>query len=235
MRFTIRTAFALVRLSSGKIPTPVLLTLAYFYLLHALLLPASSSCEPPTNSIRRSSRDFNMLELANMTTEAPPPSFQTSWSASESDSAALTTMDVTDQPLNGSATDSAAAAQNANGANNNNRVAVAVACVQCRSRHLKCDGATRCSRCVAEGIACSYVKSRRGWKGPRKSSQRLVTVHPPGSNIGTIIFFIISKLPSSALFIFSPTSPSTPRHILTLSLLSRSRPTRQDSQLCFAA
>ena len=154
-----------------------------------------------------------MLELANMASEGPPPPFQTSWSASESDSAALTTMDLTDQPLNGSATDSAAAAQNANGASNNNRVAVAVACVQCRSRHLKCDGATRCSRCVAEGIACSYVKSRRGWKGPRKSSQRLVTVHPPSSNIGTILFFIISEPPSSKLFIFPPKSPSTPcRH-----------------------
>jgi hypothetical protein len=140
-----------------------------------------------------------MLELANMTTEGPPPSFQTSWSASDSDSAALTAMDMTDQPLNGSATDSAAAGQNANGANNNNRVAVAVACVQCRSRHLKCDGATRCARCVAEGIACSYVKSRRGWKGPRKSSQRLVTVHPPGSSIGTILFSSISE-PSSSQF-----------------------------------
>jgi hypothetical protein len=49
------------------------------------------------------------------------------------------------------------------------RAAVAVACVACRSRHLKCDGESRCGRCVAEGLQCSYVKSRRGWKGPRKN------------------------------------------------------------------
>jgi hypothetical protein len=51
----------------------------------------------------------------------------------------------------------------------NSRAAVAVACVACRNRHLKCDGATQCGRCAAEGIPCSYVKSRRGWKGPRKN------------------------------------------------------------------
>jgi len=140
-----------------------------------------------------------------MTPEGPPLSFQTSWPASDADLAAPPAMDVNEQPLNGSATDAAATAQNANGANNNNRVAVAVACVQCRSRHLKCDGAARCSRCVAEGIACSYVKSRRGWKGPRKSSQRLVTVHPPGPSIGTIISFIVSE---TALFcVVNPVPP----------------------------
>ena len=65
-----------------------------------------------------------MLQLANMPTDPPPPSFQTSWPASEPDST-LTAMDVADQPLEGSATDGAASAQNTNGANNNNRVAVA--------------------------------------------------------------------------------------------------------------
>jgi hypothetical protein len=49
------------------------------------------------------------------------------------------------------------------------RAAVAVACTNCRSRHLKCDGQQPCSRCLQEGLAeCSYMKSRRGWKGPRK-------------------------------------------------------------------
>lgn len=89
----------------------------------------------------------------------PPSSFQTSpWLPPEADAATVGNNTMT--PL-----DAAAAS------NNINRAAVAVACVQCRSRHLKCDGAVRCSRCVADGIACSYVKSRRGWKGPRKSTR----------------------------------------------------------------
>jgi hypothetical protein len=49
------------------------------------------------------------------------------------------------------------------------RTSVAVACVPCRSRHLKCDGGVRCSRCRADGVECTYIKSRRGWKGKRKS------------------------------------------------------------------
>ncbi|KAF2471076.1 uncharacterized protein BDR25DRAFT_30155 [Lindgomyces ingoldianus] len=49
------------------------------------------------------------------------------------------------------------------------RASVAVACVPCRSRHLKCDGGVRCSRCKADGVECTYIKSRRGWKGKRKN------------------------------------------------------------------
>jgi hypothetical protein len=49
-----------------------------------------------------------------------------------------------------------------------NRASVAVACVPCRSRHLKCDGGVRCTRCRNEGVDCTYIKSRRGWKGKRK-------------------------------------------------------------------
>ena len=59
-----------------------------------------------------------------------------------------------------------------NGQNGQNgaqaRTSVAVACVPCRSRHLKCDGGVRCSRCRADGVDCTYIKSRRGWKGKRK-------------------------------------------------------------------
>lgn len=53
----------------------------------------------------------------------------------------------------------------------NQRASVAVACVPCRSRHLKCDGGVRCSRCKADGVDCTYIKSRRGWKGKKKSKQ----------------------------------------------------------------
>lgn len=46
---------------------------------------------------------------------------------------------------------------------------VALACTECRSRHLKCDaGVPACSRCVADKRECCYVKSRRGWKGTRR-------------------------------------------------------------------
>lgn len=46
---------------------------------------------------------------------------------------------------------------------------VALACTECRSRHLKCDaGMPVCSRCLADKRDCRYVKSRRGWKGTRR-------------------------------------------------------------------
>ncbi|KAF2115109.1 hypothetical protein BDV96DRAFT_494084 [Lophiotrema nucula] len=66
---------------------------------------------------------------------------------------------------NGHSTQSDQNGQNAAAA----RTSVAVACVPCRSRHLKCDGGVRCSRCRADGVDCTYIKSRRGWKGKRKS------------------------------------------------------------------
>lgn len=46
---------------------------------------------------------------------------------------------------------------------------VALACTECRSRHLKCDaGSPSCSRCLADKRDCNYIKSRRGWKGTRR-------------------------------------------------------------------
>lgn len=51
------------------------------------------------------------------------------------------------------------------------RASVAVACVPCRSRHLKCDGGVRCSRCRTDNVDCTYIKSRRGWKGKRKNKE----------------------------------------------------------------
>ncbi|KAL4886674.1 hypothetical protein BJY04DRAFT_228462 [Aspergillus karnatakaensis] len=44
-----------------------------------------------------------------------------------------------------------------------------LACLLCRHKHLKCDGATPvCSRCLAAGTECQYTPSRRGYKGPSK-------------------------------------------------------------------
>ncbi|PBP16701.1 c6 zinc finger domain containing protein [Diplocarpon rosae] len=48
------------------------------------------------------------------------------------------------------------------------RATVPSACVQCRSKHLKCDGLQPCARCASNSFECEYVKSRRGFKGPRR-------------------------------------------------------------------
>ncbi|KAH7326368.1 N-terminal binuclear Zn cluster-containing/DNA binding domain-containing protein [Stachybotrys elegans] len=46
---------------------------------------------------------------------------------------------------------------------------VPAACLGCRNKHLKCDGRSPCSRCVASNTECHYVASRRGYKGPRRA------------------------------------------------------------------
>jgi len=55
--------------------------------------------------------------------------------------------------------------------NNKDRATVPSACVQCRSKHLKCDGLNPCTRCTSNSFECVYVRSRRGFKGPRKNAQ----------------------------------------------------------------
>ncbi|KAF2476605.1 uncharacterized protein BDR25DRAFT_210137 [Lindgomyces ingoldianus] len=46
---------------------------------------------------------------------------------------------------------------------------VALACIQCRSRKVKCDATTPfCKRCQVDGKLCGYLKSRRGGR-PRRS------------------------------------------------------------------
>jgi len=60
---------------------------------------------------------------------------------------------------------------------NKDRITVPSACIQCRNKHLKCDGLIICTRCSSNGFECLYVKSRRGYKGPRKN-----TVKNPESN-----------------------------------------------------
>jgi hypothetical protein len=84
------------------------------------------------------------------------------------------------------------------------RASVAVACVPCRSRHLKCDGGVRCSRCRADGVDCTYIKSRRGWKGKRKNKPEdqvspvaingVQTPHVPISNGHMVNGTIIAQL-----------------------------------------
>ncbi|KAF7557378.1 hypothetical protein G7Z17_g716 [Cylindrodendrum hubeiense] len=51
--------------------------------------------------------------------------------------------------------------------------AVPSACLACRSKHLKCDGWKPCSRCTSANLECTYIASRRGYKGPgRKRHQQ---------------------------------------------------------------
>ncbi|KAH8673709.1 hypothetical protein BX600DRAFT_480069 [Xylariales sp. PMI_506] len=50
--------------------------------------------------------------------------------------------------------------------------AVPAACLACRSKHLKCDGANPCTRCKNSDSLCQYVASRRGYKGPRKNASQ---------------------------------------------------------------
>ncbi|KAK2867989.1 hypothetical protein FQN49_003265 [Arthroderma sp. PD_2] len=59
-------------------------------------------------------------------------------------------------------------------------IRVSLACVQCRSRHLKCDAkAPRCSRCQTDGKQCTYLKSRRGGRRRPTSSPSPVPADLP--------------------------------------------------------
>src|SRR5438128_2424204 len=62
------------------------------------------------------------------------------------------------------------------------RAAVAVACIQCRTRHLKCDGDKKCGRCKADGLSCEYVKSRRGFKRLRDKKVDTSRLASPSSS-----------------------------------------------------
>ncbi|KUJ23015.1 uncharacterized protein LY89DRAFT_635115 [Mollisia scopiformis] len=65
---------------------------------------------------------------------------------------------------------------------NRERATVPSACVQCRSKHLKCDGLNPCTRCSSNSFECVYVRSRRGFKGPRRNG----ALGKAASVVGTI-------------------------------------------------
>ena len=49
-----------------------------------------------------------------------------------------------------------------------------LACIACRKKHLKCDAKIPvCSRCENKSLECIWTQSRRGYKGPRRSTQAL--------------------------------------------------------------
>ncbi|KAI0126510.1 hypothetical protein BJ170DRAFT_628962 [Xylariales sp. AK1849] len=57
-------------------------------------------------------------------------------------------------------------------------IRVSKACVQCRSKHVRCDATTpACMRCTMSRQPCFYAKSRRGIRDPKKRS--LISDKPP--------------------------------------------------------
>lgn len=67
---------------------------------------------------------------------------------------------------------------------------VTAACLPCRGKHLKCDGAKPCSRCKSTSSECIYIASRRGYKGPRKNpaanpNKRHASDSPPSVGSGS--------------------------------------------------
>ena len=61
---------------------------------------------------------------------------------------------------------------------------VTAACVNCRAKHLKCNGEKPCPRCLSRNQICSYVQSRRGYR-PR----RRVTAAYAASSLPGMLFF----------------------------------------------
>ncbi|KAL8420052.1 hypothetical protein RB594_002996 [Gaeumannomyces avenae] len=93
----------------------------------------------------------------------------------------------------GDAAPTAAAADSASA--QSSQPTVPAACLACRGKHLKCDGTTPCSRCRSSNSECVYIASRRGYKGPRRSTavphnpnKRFASSSPPasGSSAGTM-------------------------------------------------
>ncbi|KAI1081941.1 hypothetical protein F5B20DRAFT_533765 [Whalleya microplaca] len=64
-------------------------------------------------------------------------------------------------------------------------IRVSLACVQCRSKHVKCDATLpACNRCQQEDKPCYYAKSRRGIRDPKKRS--LISDKPPAALAGPV-------------------------------------------------
>ncbi|KAI1739230.1 hypothetical protein F4680DRAFT_150983 [Xylaria scruposa] len=96
-------------------------------------------------------------------------------------------------------------------------IRVSLACVQCRSKHVKCDATQpACGRCIGEGKPCYYAKSRRGIRDPKKRS--LISDLPPISSpprmsttikCAPIVPFSVSKHLSNGWTASRPTGTNT--------------------------
>ncbi|KAI0007769.1 hypothetical protein F4779DRAFT_590526 [Xylariaceae sp. FL0662B] len=75
-------------------------------------------------------------------------------------------------------------------------IRVSLACVQCRSKHVKCDATLpACNRCQLEDKPCFYAKSRRGIRDPKKRS--LISDKPPATLTGPVPVFSTVKASSA--------------------------------------
>ncbi|KAI5864740.1 hypothetical protein GGS23DRAFT_561600 [Durotheca rogersii] len=76
-------------------------------------------------------------------------------------------------------------------------IRVSLACVQCRSKHVKCDATLpACNRCQQEDKPCFYAKSRRGIRDPKKRS--LISDKPPSAAASPGSLFPTSNVSSAA-------------------------------------
>jgi hypothetical protein len=89
---------------------------------------------------------------------------------------------------------------------NRERATVPSACVQCRSKHLKCDGLSPCTRCSSNSLECIYVRSRRGFKGPRKNGTQTKAAPVPG---------VVERCPIVGPGISTGSSPSAASGLIT--------------------
>ncbi|KAF2751545.1 hypothetical protein M011DRAFT_394715 [Sporormia fimetaria CBS 119925] len=154
------------------------------------------------------------------------------WAHDPSDSSSLalhfspTTSSTTQESLPGSTppaqTPKSDSAQN--GQQPQARTSVAVACVPCRSRHLKCDGGVRCSRCKTENVECTYIKSRRGWKGKRKAKVADVNGSPVNTSLAVTN---LVQLPSPEYGYQLNTLSTTPTNIITVPATATTPTVRQ--------
>ena len=95
-----------------------------------------------------------------------------------------------------------------------------LACLPCRSRHIKCDGKRpQCSRCVEVGKECQYAKSRRGGLDraalAERRKQLAVTGNDDGNDDlshinGFISYAVTADNPTSLLSSGNPASESSP-------------------------
>ncbi|KAK1984617.1 hypothetical protein LZ30DRAFT_585797 [Colletotrichum cereale] len=80
----------------------------------------------------------------------------------------------------GEASDPGDAQQRAGATKSKATIRASLACVPCRSKHVKCDSALpACLRCRLEEKTCYYAKSRRGIRDPKKRSLINAPIGPP--------------------------------------------------------
>ncbi|KZL69656.1 C6 transcription factor [Colletotrichum tofieldiae] len=90
----------------------------------------------------------------------------------------------------GEASDLGDAQQRAGATRSKATIRASLACVPCRSKHVKCDSALpACLRCRLEEKTCYYAKSRRGIRDAKKRSLINDPIGPPPASTGSPVSF----------------------------------------------